>query len=256
MWQNRILQVDCSDDLFFIVAPLLSLIRRHENDVVRNRLPESLRFQRHNVQRLLQRYVGQLRGNSPRCIVRIEHYRESRQLGHRIEDDPRVIGHLQIDRRAGERLQLRRTRHRFRLFLGQRGRRGSVFRRALGRNGIHGVLDFLLGNGTRRIDYQSLLKLRQSQLQIAHLEQLAALVHVKLTGLETHTRQLQFVFHVQRIGFKRAIVMHYSGVIVVNGLRLFPCIVLVVAFRTAGEDQQRQRGYKDSRIASCDGRCA
>ena len=141
---------------------------------------------------------------------------------------------------------MRRPRHRLRLFLGGSCRRRSVFRCALGRKGIHDVPDFLLGNGTGRIDHQSLLKLGQSQLQIAHLAELAALVHVKLTGLETHTRQLQFVFRVQGIGFKRAIVMHHSGIVVVDGLGLFPCVVLVVAFRTAGEHQHRQREREDS----------
>ena len=156
--KDRILQVDRADDLFLVVAPLLSLVRRHKDDVVGYRFPESLGLERDNVQRLFEGYIGQFRGNSPGREVWIENHGQPSQLGDGVEDHPRIVGHLQIDGRAREGLQLRRARHGFGPFLARSSRRGGILR-ALGRKGIHRILYFLLRDGTRGIDHQGFLKL-------------------------------------------------------------------------------------------------
>jgi len=58
---HGVAQVERFDHFFFVVAPLLRLVWNYENNIFRNWLPNAFACRGSDVQRLLQRYVVELR---------------------------------------------------------------------------------------------------------------------------------------------------------------------------------------------------
>ena len=108
--QHGIVQIKRFYDFFFIVLALLRLVGDHKNNIGGHRTPERLALQRGDVQRLLERHVGQLDGNSPRSKIRVEDDGQSGQLSDGLENRLRVVRGLHVDRSARKRLDLRAAR--------------------------------------------------------------------------------------------------------------------------------------------------
>ena len=101
-------KIDRFDYLLFVIPALLWLIRDHEDNIFRHRLYESLALQRHDFQRLLQRYIVQFHRDPPGREVRVINHRQPREFPDRVEGDLRVIGHLQVNGTVRERFEFRR----------------------------------------------------------------------------------------------------------------------------------------------------
>src|SRR5215469_7284791 len=159
--RNGIRQIEGLHLFVFYVPPFLGVVRRNENHAAAQRLPKRLAFERHIVEGLLERHIGQFDWYPARGEVWIENHTETSQLGNRFENHARVVRHLQIDRLVRHWLQLgRRRQKRFGLrSLG--GIRGGRFWRRGGRFGsqrLHGFLDPLLGGLVGRSDARRFLE--------------------------------------------------------------------------------------------------
>ncbi len=121
--QNGVAQIKCFYDFFLIILALLRLVRHHKNNIGGHRTPECLALQRGDVQRLLERYVGQLDGNSPRSEVRVEDDGQPGQLPDSFKNRLRVVRGLHVDRGARKGLDFGRSGHKLWFFRGCDGAR-------------------------------------------------------------------------------------------------------------------------------------
>src|SRR5262249_46224070 len=101
-----IVEVEGADDLFFVVAALLSVVRRDEDDVFCDRLPEGLAFERNDIEGLLEGDVIQIDGDTAGLEVGIVNDGDTGELADSVVNDLEVVGHAQIDGRTGEGLEL------------------------------------------------------------------------------------------------------------------------------------------------------
>ena len=93
--RRKIVQIKSAQHLLLHFAALLLCVLRNVNRVRRHRTPEGARFQRHHLQRLLQRNSIQLDAYSSRHIVGIEQHVDARQLANRLVDGFRILGQFQ-----------------------------------------------------------------------------------------------------------------------------------------------------------------
>ena len=115
--QNGIVQIKCFYDFFLIILALLRLVGHHKNNIGGHRTPERLALQRGDVQRLLERHVRQLDGNSPRSEIRVEDDGQPGELPDSFKNSFRVIRGLHVDRGARKGLNLGRPGHQLWFFL-------------------------------------------------------------------------------------------------------------------------------------------
>ena len=238
--ENGIAQIKCFYDLFFVIFALLRLIRNDENDVGSHRAPERLALQRDDIQRLLQRDVGQIHRNAPRSKVHVENHGEAGEFSDRIEDGFCVVRGLHVNRSPGQRRQLRRPRHQFgfvRTAAGHGHRRRTLRLRGSGillrADQIDGRLDLLRRHRAGGIDHRGLAELREGQFEVRLIPEFSALVHMPLAGLKARPGDLEFIFSIVGFGLQSLVVIIQSRVVVFCGFGFVSSFVLVASFAAA-----------------------
>ncbi len=218
-------QIESSYDLLVIVAPFLRLIRQYENDVLGYRLHECLALHRHDVERLLQRHVAEVHGDTASGEVWVIHNRQPGDFPDRVKNDLRVVHHVQADRSARERFNLRRQgRQRCCWSFGCSGRRGISRSRLVFLLGeqIRRLPDFLIRDRARRIHRCRSLKLSQRRLQVALLAQLHTLLDMKRASLKPRLIELDLILGVLGLFLQRLLIEVVRRIVITGDFR--PCV--------------------------------
>ena len=169
---RKIRKIKSLENALFQFLALGRIILRHKNRVCRHRPPESLRFQRRNLQRLFQRHSIQFDLNAPRSVVGIEQHIDPGQLPDGLINHFGIFGELDGDGNVRDGGQFYRTCRFLDLPLQTAGRTCRLRRRIIGLvDHLLRALQFLLRDEERGIDQRRLLKFGQRLLQLALVAQ-------------------------------------------------------------------------------------